>query len=61
MHAERCRRVGRDQTALGGVLGVHVVDFTWFLPNRETSRLRLESVVWGRTRQRDVLARSSGA
>ena len=38
VHAERCRRVGRDQAALGGVLGVHVVDFTWFLPNRETDR-----------------------
>ena len=32
VHAERCRRVGRDQAALGGVLGVHVVDFTSFLP-----------------------------
>ena len=31
VRAERCRRVGRDQAALGGVLGVHVVDFTWFL------------------------------
>ena len=51
VRAERCIRVGRDQAALGGVLSVHVVDFTWFLPNRETGRPRLESVVWGRTRQ----------
>ena len=28
--AEQCLRVGRDQTALRGVRGVHVVDFTWF-------------------------------
>ena len=27
---ERCPRVGRDHAALWGVLGVHVVDFTWF-------------------------------
>jgi hypothetical protein len=37
VRAERCLRVGRDQAALWGVLGVHVVDFTWFSPNRETS------------------------
>ena len=31
VRAERCLRVGRDQAALRGVLGVHVVYFTWFL------------------------------
>ena len=61
MRAERCRRVGRDQTALGGVLGVHVVDFTWFLPNRETDRPRLESTVRVLARQRGVVVRSSPA
>ena len=61
MRAEQCVRVGRDYAALRGVLGVHVVDFTWFLPNRETSRLRLERTICVRTRQRGVLARSSGA
>ena len=30
VRAERCLLVGRDQAALRGVLGVHVVDFTWF-------------------------------
>ena len=58
---KRCRRVGRDQTALGGVLGVHVVDFTWFLPNRETDRPRLESTVRVLARQRGVVVRSSQA
>ena len=61
MHAERCRRVGRDQAALGGVLGVHVVDFTWFLPNRETDRPRLESTVRALARQRGGVVRSSPA
>ena len=28
--AERFLRDGRDKAALCGVLGVHVVDFTWF-------------------------------
>ena len=42
MCAERFPRVGRDQAALRGVLGVHVVDFTSFLPKRETRRPRLE-------------------
>ena len=61
MHAERCRRVGRDQAALGGVLGVHVVDFTSFLPNRETGRPRLESTVRVLARQRGGVVRSSPA
>ena len=61
VHAERCRRVGRDQAALGGVLGVHVVDFTSFLPNRETDRPRLESTVRALARQRGVVVRSSPA
>ena len=47
VRAERCLRVGRDQAALRDVLGVHVVYFTWFLPNRETSRPRLEMTIWG--------------
>ena len=42
------------------MLGVHVVDFTWFSPNRETSRPRLERAFWVITRQRSLLARSSG-
>ena len=45
MRAERCLRVGRDKAALRGVLGVHVVDFTWFLPTRETRRQRLERTI----------------
>jgi hypothetical protein len=61
VHAERCRRVGRDQAALGGVLGVHVVDFTSFLPNRETGRPRLESTVRVLARQRGGVVRSSPA
>ena len=60
MRAERCLRVGRDRAALWGLLGVHVVDFTWFSPNRETSRLRLERAFWVITRQRSLLVRSSG-
>ena len=60
VRAERCLRVGRDRAALWGVLGVHVVDFTWFSPNRETSRPRLERAFWVITRQRSLLARSSG-
>ena len=61
VRAERCRRVRRDQAALGGVLGVHVVDFTWFLPNRETDRPRLESTVRVLARQRGLVVRSSPA
>ena len=61
MRAERCRRVRRDQAALGGVLGVHVVDFTWFLPNRATDRPRLESTVRVLARQRGLVVRSSPA
>ena len=61
VHAERCRRVGRDQAALGGMLGVHVVDFTSFLPNRETDRPRLESTVRALARQRGGVVRSSPA
>ena len=61
VRAERCRRVRRDQAALGGVLGVHVVDFTSFLPNRETDRPRLESTVRALARQRGVVVRSSPA
>ena len=45
VRAERCLRVGRDWAALWGVLGVHVVDFTWFSPNRETSRPRLKDIL----------------
>ena len=61
VRAERCRRVRRDQAALGGVLGVHVVDFTWFLPNRATDRPRLESTVRVLARQRGLVVRSSPA
>ena len=60
MRAERGLQFGRDQTTLPGVLGVHVVDFTWFLPNRETSRPRLERTFWVITRQRGRLARVAG-
>ena len=43
------------------MLGVHVVDFTSFLPNRETDRPRLESTVRALARQRGVVVRSSPA
>ena len=33
MHAERCPRLGRDPTLLRSVLGFHVVDFSFFLPD----------------------------
>ena len=63
MRAERYLRVRRrDQAALslhslsGGVLGVHVVDFTWFLPNGETSRQRSFGII---TRHRGLVVSSS--
>jgi hypothetical protein len=43
------------------VLGVHVVDFPFFLPNRETSRPRLKSTIRALARQRGVLVQSSRA
>ena len=43
VRAERGLRVGRDQAVLRGVLGVHVVEFHLFSPDRETSRPRLAS------------------
>ena len=60
-NAERAPRVRGVHEGLLGVLGVHVVDFMWFSPNRETSRPRLERTFWVTTRQRGVLARSLGA
>ena len=55
VRAECCLWVRCGQAALWGVLGVHVVDFTWFLPNRETSRPRLERTFWVITRRRGLL------
>ena len=59
MHAERCLRAGRDPTVLRSVLGFHVVDFPFFLPNGETRHPRLERVVRVLARQRGVLVQSS--
>ena len=61
MHAERCPRVGRDPTLPRSVLGFHVVDFPFFLPNAETTRSRLERAVRVLARQRGVVVRSSPA
>ena len=61
MHAERCPKVGRDPTLPRSVLGFHVVDFPFFLPNAETPRSRLERVVRVLARQRGVVVRSSPA
>ena len=59
VHAERCPRVGRDPTLLRSVLGFHVVDFPFVLPNRETTRSRLERAVRVLAHQRGVLVQSS--
>ena len=61
MHAERCPRVGRDPTLPRSVLGFHVVDFPFFLPNGETRRPRLERAVRVLAHQRGVLVQSSRA
>ena len=55
VRAERCPRVGRDQAALRDQLGVHVVDFPFFWPTRESSCPRLESTIRALARQRGVV------
>ena len=42
----RCLWVGYDQAALGSVVGFHIADIPLFLPDRETSRKRLETQLW---------------
>ena len=59
MHAERFLLGGRDQALLRSVLGSHVVDFSFFEPNRETGRSRLESTILALARPREVLVQSS--
>ena len=55
VHAERCPQVGRDQALLRRVLGLHVADFSFFLPIRETGRPRLRTQFLALARQRGVV------
>ena len=63
VHAERDTATGsgRAQALLRSVLGSHVVDFSFFSPNRETGPSRLKSTIRAVARQRGVLVQSSHA
>ena len=55
VRAERGLQFGRDQTTLPGVLGVLVVDFPLFPPDRKTSCPRLERSILALARRRGLL------